>query len=84
MGPSNFLKIGNIIGYKFDMNNKNQFLNGIQINPLSFVDEGVEECIANLKNRFQINSILVAIPGIVVVVAGEVVVVAGEVVVVAG
>ena len=57
MGPSNFLKIGNIIGYKFDMNNKNQFLNGIQINPLSFVDEGVEECIANLKNRFQINSI---------------------------
>ena len=40
-----------------DMKNKTKFLNGIQINPLSFVDEGVEKCIDNLKNRFHINSI---------------------------
>ena len=40
------------------MKNTNRFLNGIQINPLSFVDEGVENCIDNLKNRFHINSIL--------------------------
>ena len=41
------------------MKNTNRFLNGIQINPLSFVDEGVENCIDNLKNRFHINSIFV-------------------------
>ena len=41
------------------MNNTKNFLNGIQINPLSFVDEGVENCIDNLKNRFHINSIFV-------------------------
>ena len=36
-----------------------QFLNGIQINPLSFVDEGVTECISMLKSRFEINAIFV-------------------------
>jgi len=40
------------------MNNTKNFLNGIQINPLSFVDEGVENCIDNLKNRFHINFLL--------------------------
>lgn len=41
------------------MKKKKAFLNGIQINPLSFIDEGVENCIDNLKNRFHINSIFV-------------------------
>ena len=36
-----------------------QFLNGIQINPLSFVDEGVTECISMLKSRFEVNAIFV-------------------------
>ena len=38
---------------------RNQFLNGIQINPLSFVDEGVRECLLLLKSRFKINAIFV-------------------------
>ena len=39
------------------MNNTKNFLNGIQINPLSFVDEGVENCIDNLKNHLLSNEI---------------------------
>ena len=31
------------------MSNTKNFLNGIQINPLSFVDEGVENCIDNFR-----------------------------------
>ena len=36
-----------------------KILNGIQINPLSFVDEGIDNCFNILKNRFKINAIFV-------------------------
>ena len=36
-----------------------KFINGIQINPLSFIDEGIENCITNLKERFHINSLFI-------------------------
>ena len=34
-------------------------LNGIQINPLSFLDEGIDNVLDILKNRFHINAIFV-------------------------
>ena len=40
-------------------NNRDTKMNGIQINPLSFLDEGVDNVLDIFKNRFHINAIFV-------------------------